>query len=145
METNNKKTLLNIAYYGTISITIALSIIFMITMTMQNVALYQQIVYYIWAILAIATIVFDIVAVTKNDFKFLIGLIIVGLTFLCLVMSIIVYVSMSVDWLIPYFALGRFATVIGFSVILTILTIVIYCIGEHLINLNISHKNRKTN
>lgn len=145
METDNKKALLNIAYYGTIVITIALAIVFMISMTMRDVALYQQIVYYIWSIILILTIIFDIFAVTKNDFKFLIGLIIVGLAFLCLVMGIIVYASMSVDWLIPYFAMGRFAIVIGFSVILTILAIVIFCTGEHLIQLNVSHRNRKTN
>ncbi len=142
MEADNKKALLNIAYYGTIVITIALAIIFMISMSERDVAMYQQVVYYIWAILLILTIIFDIVASKKHNFKFLIGLIVVGLTFLCIVTGIIVYASMSVDWLVPYFAMGRFAIVIGFSVVLTIMLIVIYSVGEKIIELDVARKNR---
>ncbi len=145
MEAENKKFLLNLAYYGTIVLTIMLGIAFLIFMPMREVAVYQRVVYYIWTILLILTIIFDIIAVSKNDFKYLIGLIIAGLAFLCIVVGFIVYVSLSVDWLIPYYAMGRFALLVGFSAVLTIMTIVIFCVGEKLIDLNVSRRNRKTN
>ena len=134
MDRGNKKALLQIAYYGTTILAIVVSIVFMIAMGMNEVALYQKIVYYIWAIVLILTLVVDVIATMKHDFKFLTGLVIAGLAFLCLVMGIIVYASFSVEWTIPFFALGRFFTLVGFSVVLTILAIVAFCTGEKLIN-----------
>ncbi|MBR2468387.1 MAG: hypothetical protein IKB42_05050 [Clostridia bacterium] len=136
MDRENKKTLLQIAYYGTSILTIALSIVFMIAMGMHEVAVYQKIVYYIWSIILILTIILDIVASIKHDFKFLTGLVIAALAFLCLVMGIIVYASFSVEWMVPFFAMGRFFTLVGFSTVLTILGIVVFCTGEKLINHN---------
>lgn len=142
MEVGYKKALLNIAYYSMITLAIAFSILFMIAMPLRGVAMYQQIVYYIWAILLIATLVLDIVASSINNLKFIVGLIIAGLVFLCLVMGIIVYAGMSVNGVIPYFAGERFALVIAFSVALSILSIVIFCVGQRLIDLKVERRGK---
>lgn len=140
MEADYKKTLLNIAYYGTAILTIALAICFMVGMSLRGVAMYQQVIYYIWAILLILTIVFDIISTHNGTMKFIIGLIVVGLTFLCILVGIINYAGMSVDGVIPYFAMGNFALIIGFSVVLTILTIVVFCVGEKITNLRVERR-----
>lgn len=142
METSEKKTLLNVAYYAGATLVIVFSILFMITMRLRNVAMYQQVVYYIWACVLILTICFDIVATNTNQMKFIVGLIVAGLTFLCLVMGVIVYAGMSVDGLIPFFAGERFAIVIAFSVLLSILSIVVFCVGEKLIQLRVERKTK---
>lgn len=139
MDTNGKRILLNIAYFATEMLTMIFCVLFMITMTMRGVATYQQVVYYIWSILLILTIVLDIIALKIHSLKFIVGLIIAGIALLCLVMGVIVYAGMNTGGVIPYFAGERFAIVIAFSVSLTILSIVVFCIGQHLIELKNSN------
>ncbi len=136
METSDKKILLTITYYATIILAFASSILFMVSMTMRGVVMYQQIVYYIWAILLIATLIFDIIATNTNSLKFIVGLIVISLAFLCVVMGIIVFAGMSVAGAIPYYAIGRFSLVIGYSIVSTILTIIAYCVGLKLTKVN---------
>ena len=133
MDTNGKRILLNIAYFATEMLVMIFCVLFMITMTMRGVATYQQVVYYIWSILLILTIVLDIIALKIHSLKFIVGLIIASIALLCLVMGVIVYAGMNTGGVIPYFAGERFAIVIAFSVALTILSIVVFCIGQHLI------------
>lgn len=142
MDASNKKTLLKIAYCSMVVLTITLSILFLIAMPMRQVAMYQRVIYYIWAILLILTIVFDVFATKKANYKFIVALIIGALAFLCLLVGVIVYAGMSVDWMIPYYALGRFLTVIGFSVVLTIMAIVTSVIGESIIELEVARKGK---
>lgn len=139
MDTNGKRILLNIAYFATEMLTMIFCVLFMITMTMRGVATYQQVVYYIWSILLILTIVLDIIALKIHSLKFIVGLIIAGIALLCLVMGVIVYAGMNTGGVIPYFAGERFAIVIAFSVALTILSIVVFCIGQYLIELKNSN------
>ena len=55
-----------------------------------------------------------------------------------LLVGIIVYAGMSIGWAIPYYAFGRFLTVVGFSVILIIMTIVTSVVGETMIELDVA-------
>ena len=143
MGKSEKKTLLYVAYYASVTLTIAFSVLFMVAMSLSNVAIYQQVVYYVWAIVLILTICFDIFATNINQLKFISGLIVAGLNFLCLVMGIIVYGGMSIDGMIPYYAGQRFAIVILFSTILSIMSIVVFCVGERLAEERIEKKTGK--
>ena len=135
METSNKKILLNIAYYSLIVLTVAFSVIFMLIMPVMEIAMYQRVVYTLWAILLILTVIFDVVATCGVDsFKYLVGLIIAGLAFLCLLVGVIIYAGISVGGLIPYYALTRYFVLSGFSVGLTIMIIVLFCTGEKLMS-----------
>ncbi len=143
MDASNKKMLINIAYVGTVLLTIAFSVLFMVAMTLKGVATYQQVIYYIWAILLILTMVLDVMANKSGNLKYIVGLIISGLAFLCLVVGIIVFAGMSVNGSIPYFAGEKFAIVIAFSVALTILSIVAFCVGQKMIEIKQSIKKSK--
>lgn len=143
MDASNKKMLINIAYVGTVLLTIAFSVLFMVAMTLKGVATYQQVIYYIWTILLILTMVLDVMANKSGNLKYIVGLIISGLAFLCLVVGIIVFAGMSVNGSIPYFAGEKFAIVIAFSVALTILSIVAFCVGQKMIEIKQSIKKSK--
>ena len=51
MDVSNKKTLLIIAYWSMVVLTIAFSVLFLVVMPYMQVAMYQRVVYYIWTIL----------------------------------------------------------------------------------------------
>lgn len=142
MEHSLKKTLYNIGYYCLCAIVIAFSIMFMIAMTRTGVARYQQIVYYIWAVLLILNVLFDIFATMHPAFKFISGLIFYALVFLCIVMGIIVYAGMSTNGLILIDNSTLFSIVIGFSVALSIASVILYWQGEHLIEIKQERKTR---
>lgn len=138
MDASNKKILLNIAYWSMVVLTIAFSVLFLVVMPYMQVAMYQRVVYYIWTILLMLTILSDVVATKLKNYKFIVALVIGGLAFLCLLVGIIVYAGMSIGWAIPYYAFGRFLTVVGFSVILIIMTIVTSVVGETMIELDVA-------
>ena len=138
MDASNKKILLNIAYWSMVVLTIAFSVLFLVVMPYMQVAMYQRVVYYIWTILLMLTILSDVVATKLKNYKFIIALVIGGLAFLCLLVGIIVYAGMSIGWAIPYYAFGRILTVVGFSVILMIMTIVTSVVGETMIELDVA-------
>ena len=138
MDVSNKKTLLIIAYWSMVVLTIAFSVLFLVVMPYMQVAMYQRVVYYIWTILLMLTILSDVVATKLKNYKFIVALVIGGLAFLCLLVGIIVYAGMSIGWAIPYYAFGRFLTVVGFSVILIIMTIVTSVVGEAMIELDVA-------
>ena len=138
MDVSNKKTLLIIAYWSMVVLTIAFSVLFLVVMPYMQVAMYQRVVYYIWTILLMITVLSDVVATKLKNYKFVVALVIGGLAFLCLLVGVIVYAGMSIGWAIPYYAFGRFLTVVGFSVILTIMTIVTSVIGETMIELDVA-------
>ena len=138
MDVSNKKTLLIIAYWSMVVLTIAFSVLFLVVMPYMQVAMYQRVVYYIWTILLMITVLSDVVATKIKNYKFIVALVIGGLAFLCLLVGVIVYAGMSIGWAIPYYAFGRFLTVVGFSVILTIMTIVTSVIGETMIELDVA-------
>ena len=138
MDASNKKILLNIAYWSMVVLTIAFSVLFLVVMPYMQVAMYQRVVYYIWTILLMLTILSDVVATKLKNYKFIVALVIGGLAFLCLLVGIIVYAGMSIGWAIPYYAFGRFLTVVGFSVILMIMTIVTSVVGETMIELDVA-------
>ncbi|MBQ2864148.1 MAG: hypothetical protein IJE91_01635 [Clostridia bacterium] len=142
MDASNKKILLNIAYWSMAVLTIVLGILFLIAMPIRQVAMYQRVVYYIWTILLILTMLCDIVATKMQNYKYIVALVIGALAFLCLLVGIIVYAGMNIDLMIPYYALGRFLTVIGFSVVLTIMAIVTSVIGESIIELSVARKGK---
>lgn len=142
MEVTYKKALYNIGYYALSAIIILLSIAFMVAMRLTGVAMYQQVVYFIWSILLILTVILDIVATNNSAMKFISGLIFYGLVFLCIVMGIIVYALMCVNGLIPLANSVLFSIVIGFSVALSIASIILFWQGERLIELKQQRKTR---
>lgn len=136
MEASYKKILLNIAYYSLAVLTIAVTIWFMFIMRAMGIIEYQRVVYTIWAILVIPVVAFEIIATCRiYSLKYLVGLIVAAMTFLCLLVGIIVYAGMSIDGLVPFYALTRFYAVVGFSVGLTIMQITLFCAGNNLIKL----------
>ena len=84
MDASNKKILLNIAYWSMVVLTIAFSVLFLVVMPYMQVAMYQRVVYYIWTILLMLTILSDVVATKLKNYKFIVALVIGGLAFLCL-------------------------------------------------------------
>ncbi len=142
MDASNKKILLTIAYWSMAVLTIVFSILFLIAMPNMQVAMYQRVVYYIWTILLMLTIIADVAATKMKNYKFIVALVIGALAFLCLLVGTIVYAGMSIDWMVPFYALGRFFTVVGFSVVLTIMAIVTSVVGETMIELDVARMGK---
>lgn len=140
MENSLKRTIYNIGYYCLCALIIAFSILFMVAMTRTRVAVYQQVVYYIWSILLILNVAFDIIANFNPALKFISGLTFYSLTFLCLVMGVIVYAAASTNGIILFDNSTLFSIVIGFSVTLSVASIILFWQGERIVE----SKQRKT-
>lgn len=141
MEVSLKKSMYNIGYYTLASIIILLSVGFMVAISLVGAPLYQQIVYYIWSILLICAVIFDVIATNCSSMKFITGLIIYSIVLLSIVMGIIVYAEMSVNGLIPAGS-DIFAIAIGFSMALSVLSVIFYWQGEKLVELKQERKTR---
>lgn len=129
MELSAKKVINNLFYYTIALFVVLFSVLFMVSMAGKALAMYQMVVYYIWASLAIVVVIADLIATMMHKYKFIIGLAVYGLMVLCVVVGIIVFAGLSVGGIVPAGALDIFNTLIIYSVALTIGLLVVYHLG----------------
>ena len=133
MEFYGKKILLNMVYYTLIALLVAVGITFMVFLGTSDIALYSKIGYFILASLFILLVVFDIICTCLNQMKFVSGIILYVLTVATIVMGFVVYALNVTNGLIPTDTVNVFISLIAMSMAMAVISIVIYCVGEKII------------
>lgn len=135
MDVSLKKGLYYIGYYALAIIVVLVSVAFMVAMTLNSVPIYQQVVYYVWSIILIFTVMFDVYATKIGNLKYISGLAFYGLTFLCIAMGIIVYAANSFNGVAMLINSPLFSIAIGFSACLSVLSIIMFWQGQNIVEL----------
>ena len=91
MSVNNKRWLSNIVYYTLAILALLASAFFVYCLSVNAIALWAKIVYFVWAGLVIGVIIFDVICTTTGESKQIAGLIIYILSLLALAMACILY------------------------------------------------------
>lgn len=133
MKFYGKKILLNMVYYTLIALLVAVGITFMVFLGTSDIALYSKIGYFILASLFILLVVFDIICTCLNQMKFVSGIILYALTIATIIMGFVVYALNVTNGLIPTDTVNVFISLIAMSMAMAVISIVIYCVGEKII------------
>lgn len=133
MEFSGKKILLNIVYYTLIVIMMAIAVSFLIILGMSDMAMYAKIFYFILTVLFMLLIIFDIICTHLDRMKFVSGIVLYVLSIATLVMIFILYGMTASRAMIPTDSVNVFATLSSISLALMILSIVIYCVGQKIV------------
>ncbi len=143
METTGKKVLLILTYYTLMLAMVGLAIFLFISLPSDRLDTWVKIVYYILVGLLIALVVFDIICTNTKMNKYISGFILYGLTIAHLVVSFILYTTFATNGVVPADVMDIFMLVLLVAWAINILTIVIYCVGEHLVVISSAQNKRK--
>lgn len=136
MENNHKRILLNMAYYTLFGLGILFSVLFFLRTIYSTMPAYVKIIYYIWTVLLVCNLVFDVICTRKHIMKYISGIIYFILTLLCVVMAIDVFFMQGISLQVvtniefTYFI----DMILSFAPI--IVGIYAYLFGERIINFN---------
>lgn len=136
MEFKGKKVLLGMVYYTVIALLLAVSITFMVFLSLSDVRLYSKIGYFILTSLFVLLMIYDVICTNMNKMKFISGLILYILSVCTIIMAFIVYGLNATRGLIPADTVNVFITLIAMSFGIAVLDIIIYSVGEKLIEYN---------
>ena len=133
MEFTGKKVLLNMVYYTLIAIMVAVGVAFLIILGTSDIALLPKIFYFILTILFILLIIYDIICTHLDRMKFVSGIILYVLSIATLVMIFVLYGINATRALIPTEYVNVFATLSSISLTIMILGIIVYCVGQKIV------------
>ena len=133
MEFTGKKVLLNMVYYTLIAIMVAVAVAFLIILGISNIALLPKIFYFVLTILFVLLIVYDIICTQLDRMKFVSGIILYVLSIATLVMIFVLYGINATRALIPTEYVNVFATLSSISLTIMILGIIVYCVGQKIV------------
>ena len=143
MSAKQKNILLSMTYFTLAAITIAFCVLFMIFLSTQTTAIYQQVMYYVLSSLVVLLVVLDIIFTIIKANKYITGMLIYLLTLLTIIMGCILYGLMNVDGAIVANNLFGYIGMMALSYMVTIMLIVVYCVGEKLISNSVKIMKRK--
>ena len=133
MEFTGKKVLLNIVYYTLIAIMVAIGVAFLVILGISDIALFPKVFYFILTVLFILLIIYDIICTHLNRMKFVSGIILYALSIATLVMIFVLYGINATSALIPTDYVNIFATLSSISLSIMILGIIVYCVGQKIV------------
>lgn len=133
MLSRQKNILLTITYFTLATITIGFSILFMIFLSTQATALYQQIMYYILSSLVVLLVALDIIFTVIKSNKFVSGILIFVLAIATIIMGCVLYLLMQNNFAIPTSNLFSYIGMMALSYLTITMLIVMFCVGESLI------------
>jgi len=134
MENNQKRILLNMAYYTLVALGILFSVLFMLRIAASTLPVLIKIIYYIWSVVLIITLLFDIYCTMKHEKKYITGIIFFVLTILCVIMAAVVFFVQGISFgLITTTEVAYFINIaLSFMPIQT--AIYAFLFGERIIN-----------
>ena len=91
MENNQKRALLNMAYYTLIGVAMIFSVLFILRTSFSTLPFIIQVIYFIWTGALIINLAFDVYCTMRHRMKYISGMIFFVLTLLCVVMAIVVF------------------------------------------------------
>lgn len=133
MNDNAKKILLNMVYYTTIGVMVAFVVFLAITLTSVRVNLTLKIGYYIVIGALAGLVIFDIICTATKSSKYIAGFILYGLTLATIAMSFVAYSYLAIDGALATNVIDLFFMLVSMSYAINIFAIIIYCVGESLI------------
>lgn len=136
MENNQKRNLLNMAYYGMVALVVLFSVIFFIRVNQSTLPTLIQIIYYVWAVALIIAIIFDVYCTMKHNMKYYAGLILFVLALLCVIMAIVVFFNQGISFAVITEAEITYFINIILSFVPIKLGIFAYLFGQKIINFN---------
>ena len=136
MENNQKRSLLNMAYYSLIGVSLIFSILFILRTSFSTLPFYIQIIYYIWSVALIINLIFDVYCTMKHRMKYISGLIFFVLSLLCVVMAIIVFFVQGISVEVIRTVEITYFMNIALSITPVTLGIYAFLFGEKIINFN---------
>ena len=145
MFARQKNVLLNMVYYTLAGFTIAFCVLFMIFLSTQTTALYQQIMYYTLSSIVILLVALDVIFTVIKANKFITGIMIFVLTIITIFMGCALYIVSNVEWSIPVTNLFGYIGMMSLSYMIVIMLIIVYCVGEKLITNSVKISKRKNN
>ncbi len=140
MTESGKKILQYIAYYGMILLMLAYIVFFIFGLQSDRVYTWAMICYEILCGLLVGLVVFDLICNYIGNYKFVSGLILIGLTIFTVAMSFAVYGAVAVKGAIPTDLQDIFYLQVAMSYAINILTIIIYCVGGMMRNRKLTNK-----
>ncbi len=143
MEFEQKRVLLNMVYYTTIAVMIALVVFLFISLNSASLANWERVSLYVVIGLLVALVIYDIICTCLNRDKYIAGFILYVITLALVILSLIMFAINSANGRLLIDISERFFRLILFSYIIDILVIVIYCVGQSLVKRDsISRKNK---
>lgn len=133
MEFSGKRILLNMVYYTVCAILIATGVTFMIFLAMSDARTIVKIGYFILTTLFVLLMLFDIICTNLAHMKFVAGIVLYVLTLVTIVMAFVMYGAWSTRGMIAIDLVNIFSTLMGMSLILAILNIVVFCVGQKIV------------
>jgi hypothetical protein len=133
MEFNGKKILLNMVYYTVCALLLATGVTFMIFLALSDTRTILKVGYFILTTLFVLLMLFDIICTNLTHMKFVSGLVLYVLTIVTIVMAFIVYGTWSTRGMIAVDLVNMFSTLTSMSFILAILNIIIFCVGQKIV------------
>lgn len=134
MENNQKRSLLNLAYYTLIALGVIFSVIFILRIAASTLPILIKIIYYIWSAVLIISLLFDVYCTMKHKKKYITGLIFFVLTILCVIMAAVVYFTQGISLALITTTEVTYFINMALSFMPIKLAIFAYLFGERIIN-----------
>ena len=145
----NSKRILSIIVYYTLAVMALLSAgFFVYTLAVRGVALWARIIYFIWAGLTIAAVIFDIICTSTGEAKTISGLIVYVLSVVMAIMGVVYYFVSAASSGLPVDIFNLYLTVALVSIATTGYMIATWVVGENLVTRSsqeIEIKSKKAN
>lgn len=143
MEVKEKRILSKITYYALIVLTLVMAVAFIFALSYRVFPAWAKVVYFIWAGVVIATVIFDVMCTCSERMKFIAGVVVFVLSLAAVAMSIIIYlmyttrIGLAMD-LSPVFTL-----IVALSYATSLFLIAQFIVGESLIEHKTSAESLK--
>ena len=133
MSVNDKRKLSSIVYYTLAGLTLAMAGFFTYCLIVKTVALWAEIIYFVWVGLVVGVIIFDIICTTTGEGKHISGLIVYILSLLAFIMAGILYfINVGPAGLATEF-FSLFISISFISLLTSGFMIASWCVGESLV------------
>lgn len=140
MSIENKKLLSIVVYYTLAILTIASAGFFIYALVIKDVTMWAKIVYFVWSGIVIGTVIYDLYCTSTGENKRTTAWLVYILSILAVVMACILYFLNTTSTGLLADFLPLFTSVSILSLMTTGYLIATWCVGESLIEHNVSER-----
>ena len=127
----NKRTLNIMTFYTLVAVMVAFAVFFCVFLWNSSATpYYAKIIYTIITVLLVGTTLFNIVGVTMNDFRAMIGYMLYFVTLANIILSFVFYGLLSNNGALIGNELSLFTIILALSYGVNVLAIIIYAMGN---------------
>ncbi len=135
MENTSERVLRAIVYYSLIAVVVALTALFVSRVaTTDGIALWIQIIYYIWSAAVIFVVACDLTCIIVGRTRCYLGYVLYGITIAAIVMADILFMNLNLLNALGTSVEVTFMGLMGLCFVPTILAILVYFTGRRMLN-----------